>query len=124
MVPRRDPANLERLSAALTALGARVYVSPQEALAFDHTGQSLADAAVWNLATAHGGLDITFVPAGTQGYADLAERATVIDVGDLDVRIAALEDVIRSKAAAGREKDLVVLPALRRLLDILSEEKQ
>ena len=36
-----------------------------------------------------------------------------------DVLVASLEDVIRSKAAAGREKDRLALPRLRRLLDRL-----
>jgi hypothetical protein len=31
--------------------------------------------------------------------------------------VASLADVIRSKEAAGREKDRLVLPVLRRLLD-------
>jgi hypothetical protein len=33
------------------------------------------------------------------------------------VTVAALEDIVRSKEAANREKDRVVLPALRRLLE-------
>ncbi|MCH8007058.1 MAG: hypothetical protein IH888_12670 [Planctomycetes bacterium] len=35
---------------------------------------------------------------------------------------ASLADVIRSKEAAGREKDRVVLPRLRRLLDRLRQD--
>lgn len=118
VVPRRETANLGRLSDALRALDARVYVSVSEAVLFDHDGRSLGDVDIWNLATRAGGLDITFVPAGTRGFADLAERAEVIDMGGVAVCVACLEDVVRSKAAAGREKDRVVLPALRRLLDI------
>lgn len=116
VVPRREEPNLDRLSAALRTLGARVYVSVDETLPFAHDGRSLADAQIWNLATPFGGLDITFVPAGTQGFADLAERAETKDIGHLEVRVAALEDVVRSKAAAGREKDQAVLPTLRRIL--------
>jgi hypothetical protein len=101
-----------------------VYVSPDEAVAFDRDGASLGDAHVWNLSTPFGGLDITFVPSGTQGYADLAERAQTVDIGDLDIRVAALEDIIRSKAAAGREKDQVVLPTLRRLLELEVDERR
>jgi hypothetical protein len=124
VVPRRDRPNLDRLSQALHDLGARVYVSTTEALPFEHDGASLADAQIWNLATPLGGLDITFVPSGTQGYTDLAERAETVELGNLDVRVAALEDIIRSKAAAGREKDQVVLPTLRRLLDLELEERR
>ncbi len=84
----------------------------------------MAAAEVWNLSTSFGGLDITFVPSGTQGYADLAERARAIDIGGLNVRVAALEDIVRSKSAAGREKDQVVLPTLRQLLALEIEERR
>lgn len=124
VVPRRQLPNLERLSEALSALGARVYVSAEETLAFAHDGRSLGDASVWNLATTHGGLDITFLPAGTQGYPDLVERARAVDLGGVLVRVAALEDIVRSKAAAGREKDQIVLPTLRRLLELQIEERR
>lgn len=117
IVPRRERSNLDRLSGALRSVGARVYVSTDETLRFEHDGSSLSDAAVWNLGTDFGGLDITYVPAGTSGYADLARHAQEIDIGGVIVRVAALEDIIRSKEAANREKDLVVLPALRRLLE-------
>jgi len=121
IVPRRDRNNLKSLSNALRAIDARVYVSADETLRFEHDGASLADSTVWNLATAFGGLDITYFPAGTTGYSDLAERSQSIDVGGVVVRVAALEDIIRSKEAANREKDRVVLPALRRLLERSSE---
>jgi hypothetical protein len=123
IVPRHDRVNLDFLSSALRALDACVYVSAQETLRFEHDGASLADAAVWHLATAFGGLDITYVPAGTTGYSDLAERSQRIDIGGVVVRVAALEDIIRSKEAANREKDLVVLPALRRLLERSTEPR-
>lgn len=125
VVPRREASNLDRLSDALRALAARVYVSPEEAaIPFEHDGRSLGEAQTWNLATSCGGLDISFIPSGTQGYADLAERAEAIDIGDLDVPVAALADIIRSKAAAARAKDEVVLPTLRRLLELELEERR
>jgi len=122
IVPRSSRQNLTKLSDALRALDARVYVSRDETLRFEHDGRSLQDAIVWNLATRFGGLDITFEPAGTTGYSDLAERASTMDLGGVEVVVAALEDIVRSKAAAGREKDTVVLPALRRLLELETEE--
>lgn len=124
VVPHRGRSNLDRLSAALRALGARVYVSAEETIPFDHDGRSLGDAEVWNLSTKFGGLDVTFVPLGTKGYVDVAEKAETIDIGQLEVRVAALEDIVRSKAAADREKDRVVLPTLRRLMELQVEERR
>ena len=68
----------------------------------------------------YGDLDLVMRPAGTAGYKDLDRDAQTIKLGRVQVRIASLADVIRSKEAAGREKDRATLPALRRLLDELS----
>lgn len=60
---------------------------------------------------------VSFQPSGTGGYDDLRVRADQIQLSqDVSPRIAALEDVIRSKEAADRPKDQAALPALRTLL--------
>jgi hypothetical protein len=116
ITPDRSHANLERLSSALRELGARVRAGDQEH-PFDHDADSLARAKVWNLTTPHGDLDIAFEPAGTFGYDDLKRDAITVLVFGAKVDVASLADVIRSKEAAGREKDRVALPVLRRLLE-------
>jgi hypothetical protein len=56
-------------------------------------------------------LDITNRPDGTGGYEDLNRSAQPHPLGgDLHIAIASLEDIIRSKTAAGRAKDLATLP--------------
>lgn len=49
---------------------------------------------------------------GDRGFPDLDRRAATLIVGETETRVAHLGDVIRSKQAAGRTKDLAVLPAL------------
>jgi predicted nucleotidyltransferase len=123
--PERTRDNLERLSAALKDLGARIRSDAVlEGLAFDHNGESLAAADIWNLTTSAGALDVTFVPAGTGGYPDLRGRAIELDVLGLTIPVAALADVVRSKEAAGREKDARTLPTLRRLLEAEESERR
>ena len=118
VVPELTEANLQRLSDALRAMHARVWTSGEpEGIAFDHDGRSLAESSVWNLVTDHGRLDITFVPSGTQGYGDLSRDAVQLTILGVETDVASLADVIRSKEAAGREKDRLVLPVLRRILD-------
>lgn len=78
---------------------------------------SLGASRTWNLVTAFGRLDITFEPSGTDGFADVARDAVHLTILGAEVDVASLADVIRSKEAAGREKDRLVLPVLRRLLD-------
>ena len=86
-------------------------------LAFRHDAESLGRVDVWHLVTDHGRLDITFRPTGTEGFADLARDAVHLTILRVGVDVASLADVVRSKEAAGREKDRLVLPTLRRLLD-------
>jgi hypothetical protein len=50
-------------------------------------------------------------------FEDRARRAHQINLDPLVVPVASLEDVIRSKRAAGREKDLQQLPTLELLLE-------
>jgi len=127
VVPDPEPANLDRLARALRALGARIRaVGVPEGLAFDCSAaflRHLAPDAILNLTTQAGDLDLTFRPSGTQGYADLRRDATLVEAAEgLRILVASLADVIRSKEAAGREKDRLALPRLRRLLDRVSED--
>lgn len=118
IVPEVGRDNLERLSAALRELHARIRVAGEpDGIPFDHSAESLARIQVWNLVTDRGNVDITFVPSGTRGYDDLARDARAISVRGIEVPVASLADVIRSKEAAGRDKDRLVLPVLRRLLE-------
>jgi hypothetical protein len=67
---------------------------------------------VWNLTSAQGEFDISFVPSGTDGYEDLARHARIIDVDGNSIPVADLDDIIRSKEAARRPKDILHLPIL------------
>jgi len=117
IVPDVAEGNLKRLSDALRALGARIWTqSEPQGLPFDHDARSLADANVWNLVTDHGRLDISFVPSGTSGYDDVARDAVHLTILGVPADVASLADVIRSKEAAGREKDRLMLPVLRQIL--------
>jgi hypothetical protein len=118
VTPERSEENLARLSEALDAMHARVWTEDEpEGVPFSHDAASLAAATVWNLVTDHGRLDVTFVPSGTYGFEDLDRDATHLNILGVEVDVASLADVIRSKEAAGREKDRLVLPVLRRILD-------
>ena len=116
ITPRVDEDNLGRLSAALEELKAAVRVEGAKPVPFAHDAASLAAVATWNLTTRYGDLDIATTPAGTRGYDDLRRDAVEIELGGLRVLIASLADLVRSKDAAGRDKDRRALPVLRELL--------
>ena len=116
LTPEASQENLARLSLALKELGARIRAEAvPEGLPFSHDAASLAAADVWNLICADGEFDISFRPSGFDGgYAQLAVNAHRLRVGETEVVVADLADVIRSKESAGRPKDLRVLPLLYR----------
>ena len=123
--PDPDVGNLDRLAAALADLEAKEW-DPRKGDLYDRVlnGETLASDRLWIFETRHGELDIVFEPAGTNGYRDLARDSVELNVSGTPVRVASLADIIRSKEAAGREKDSAQLPTLRRLLDRLNEEDE
>jgi predicted nucleotidyltransferase len=117
VVPEDAQANLERLSEALRELHARIRTTGEpHGIPFDHSVESLSRVRVWNLQTSMGDLDITFQPSGTRGYDDLRRDVVTMEIRGVEVPVASLADVVRSKEAAGRARDRAVLPALRELL--------
>jgi hypothetical protein len=69
-----------------------------------------------NLRTTYGDCDLTFALAGFRhGYDDLVASSTERRIGGVTVRVAALDDIIRSKASANRLKDQEALPELEAL---------
>jgi hypothetical protein len=115
--PDKDRENLERLAAALDELDARIRTpEANEGVRFPRDAAFLGRMALLNLTTRAGDLDLAFSPAGTGGFADLIGRSTPMVIRGVTVRVAALEDVIRSKEAANRPKDQRTLPVLNQLL--------
>jgi hypothetical protein len=110
--PRSD--NLRRLGAALTELDARprdMGAEGTEIPAGDP--QRLAVAAIVPpLLTRHGRLHILKEPKGAREFAEMRERALVVDLDGNEVAIVSLDDLIRMKRAAGRPRDLDDIAAL------------
>lgn len=129
VTPERSAENLERLSTALSALEARVRVEGiPEGLAFSHSARSLGAISVLNLITKFGELDIVVRPSGTD-YESLASHSLVVTVHGVEVPLAALRDVIKSKQSANRPRDRQALPTLRALeeritRDVEADEQQ
>lgn len=114
VVPAPAADNYARLSAALAELeaapvgmeGATVEISPGDP-------ERLAQAPIAPpLATRHGVLHIVNDPAGGAPYAELRSRALTVDLGGVDIAIAALDDLIQMKRATGRPEDARDIAAL------------
>ena len=119
VTPARTRENFTKLAAALNELDAKLRnPDVKEPLAIPLDERSLDQGTTWTFVTKHGYLDIALLPDGTRGYDDLRRSATREQLtATVTISVAALADVIRSKEAAGREKDRAVLPILRQVLE-------
>lgn len=118
----RDKSNLAALANALTELGAKLR-GVREEVPFRLDARSLELGDSFTFTTALGPLDCLGTPAGTRGYEDLVGESTEFDVQGVRVRVAALDDVIRMKRAAGRPKDRAEIETLGALRARLHERR-
>lgn len=115
ILPRNDPGNIAALSAALVELDARLRVPDLDAdLDVPWDAANFEFATTLTFTTRHGNLDVSLRPDGLEaGWPAVAAGTVTVHLDDLDVPVAALDDIIASKQAAGRPKDLATLPLLR-----------
>jgi predicted nucleotidyltransferase len=109
--------NRDRLGAVLVGLGARLRGVTDD-VPFVPDGRTLKRTRVLTLETPLGPLDLLAQPDGSPVYERLRAASVREEVAGVPVRIAALDDLIAMKRAAGRPKDLVTLEeleAIRRL---------
>jgi hypothetical protein len=105
IVPRPEPANLERLYGALAAIAGRPIEFGPGALALGGN---------WALQTEHGQIDVMQWLPGAAAYDELAANAVALDLpGVGTVRFAGYEDVVAMKTAAGGRQDEEDLARLR-----------
>jgi hypothetical protein len=101
---RRTPVNMRKLKALAAALGAtilRPYYPASDLLRVVRDDDGLQ-------------LDFMGTIHGVRSYAALRARASALDVGGASLLVASLADIIRSKRAAGRPRDLAVMEVLER----------
>lgn len=110
LIPAPDPSNLERLAAALRSLEARVLNPGSEGMPID--AGMLPRATIWQFATRDGGIDVMHeVPAGAP-FEELSKRALRVRLGEVEVPVVGLDDLIQMKLARGRSIDLEDVAAL------------
>ncbi len=110
----RDRKNLAALSKALFELETSLR-GALDGLPFRPDVPTLEAGDHFTFATSAGNLDCIGTPKGSGGFADLVSSATRMSIGPLEVPVAAIEDLIRMKEAAGRPKDRVELEILATL---------
>jgi predicted nucleotidyltransferase len=110
LIPAPDPTNLARLASALRALDAKVLNPGEEETEIDAT--MLPRETIWRFATRDGGIDVMHEVPGGRPFAELLDRALHVHLGEIDVPVVDLDDLIRMKLARGRPVDLADVAAL------------
>jgi predicted nucleotidyltransferase len=106
-----DPENLDRLGQVLVAAHARLRGN-EEDIPFVPDERTLARTRLLTLDTDDGGLDLLADPPGAPPYGTMRARADRVDLDGIVVAIAALDDLLAMKRAAGRPQDLADVEAL------------
>src|ERR1017187_2584865 len=111
---RKTPRNLQKLKRVATALEA-VILRPYYPV-----------SALFRLHRERDGLQIDFMGHidGVKSYEGVRGRAGLYEIGGVKLLAASLDDIIRSKRAAGRNKDLAVIDILEKTLDEESAAKE
>lgn len=112
IVADRDPENLRRIASLAIEAGGQVqtgnaFLSSQPSIA-----AALAAGERVDIETNLGSLDVVQGLPGVPTYAELRERATNVEIGDVTVAVCSLADLRAMKRAAGRTRDLADLEDL------------
>jgi hypothetical protein len=103
---RDTPTNLRKLKAVARLLDA-VILRPFYPV-----------SKLYRMVDDSSGLQADFMPVihGVRSFEGLRSRAIEYTIGTIKVKVASLPDIIASKKAAGRDRDLAVLPVLEQTL--------
>lgn len=106
-----NAANLERLGEALVSLGARLRGIAED-VPFVPDARTLKRTTILTLETPLGGIDLLVDPDGAARYEEMRERADVVELDGVKIRVVSLEDLLSMKRAAGRPQDIADIDAL------------
>jgi hypothetical protein len=112
----RSPQNLQSLARALAPFKPRVRGAPED-LPFVWNEETLRNGGVFALTTAQGDIDLHPEISGVGWFDQAKEHSILVNAFDRSVWTLDLRTLIQAKRAAGREKDLRVLPELESLLE-------
>jgi predicted nucleotidyltransferase len=117
----RTPENLKKIVAALKDFSPRLRDFPKD-LPFVWDERTLQNGTNFTLETSIGDIDLLGEVAGVGSYKDILENSILMKLFNYEVHVLSLNDLIKAKKAAGRPKDLFVLPQLETLQEALSKK--
>jgi predicted nucleotidyltransferase len=117
----RTPENLKRIVAALAPFNPRLRGLPS-GLPFFWDERTLQNGTNFTLVTEVGDVDLLGEVAGIGTYKDALVNSITMDLLGVDVQVLTLSALVKAKTAAGRKKDLDILPEIEALREMLESE--
>lgn len=117
----RTTHNLKKIAFALAPFNPRFRDFPQN-LPFIWDDRTLLNGTNFTLETEIGDIDLLGEVSGIGNYNDVEKLSKIEILYGYSVSVLTVEGLILAKRAAGRTKDLLVLPELEALREYLSEE--
>lgn len=111
---RKTPRNLRKLKDLARALGA-IVLRPYYPM-----------SDLYRVVREDDGLQLDFMATvhGLRSFAGVRARATLMQIDAVPIRVASLADIIRSKRAARRPRDLAVLDILEKAREEADQSKK
>ncbi len=118
----RSDDNPNRIITALAPHNPRPRNFPAE-LPFIFDKSTLRNGTNFTFATGIGDIDLLGEVSGIGNFQDVLADSETVSLYGFEVRVLTLDGLIKAKRAAGRTKDLLVLPELEALREVLSDEE-
>ncbi|MBA2493676.1 MAG: hypothetical protein H0V31_03135 [Acidobacteria bacterium] len=118
----RTTQNLKKIVSAFAPFNPHLRGFPEE-LPFVWDERTLQNGTNFTLKTTIGDIDLLGEVAGVGSFEAVKKESILTRLYGCDVRVLTLEGLIKAKRAAGRTKDLLVLPELEALQEALKESE-
>jgi len=119
----RSNENLKKIVDALSDFAPRFRGFPEN-LPFTFDISTLKNGTNFTFTTNVGDIDLLGEVAGVGNYQDVLNSSEYKELFGMQIRILNLDGLINAKRAAGRTKDLLVLPELEALRELLTDEDE
>lgn len=117
----RSKENLKNIVSALASFKPRPRGFPENLpYIFDET--TLQNATNFTFETELGDIDLLGEVAGIGNFVEVEASSILMDLFDYKVKVLSIEGLILAKRAAGRPKDLLVLPELEAMQESLKNQ--
>jgi predicted nucleotidyltransferase len=119
----RKKENLQKLAQALAPFHPRLRGAPPD-LPFALDTNALRSGSNFTLTTDLGNVDVLGEVSGLGGYKEALSSSEDVELYGMRFSVLTLEGLIKTKKAAGRLKDRMLLPELEALLEIRKSQKK